>query len=82
VPFVAEPVTAAPCIECEANVAVIGGGTPPVDVVQREVYYVPWIWASPVRPPHPRPSGPYLPSNKGFGRFINDGFVDRTPDSR
>ncbi len=81
-PGVAEPVAAAPCVECEANVAVIGGGTPPVAVVQREVYYLPWTWAAPVRPAHPRPSGPYLPGNKGFGRFINDGFVDRMPVSR
>ena len=81
-PLLAEPDAAAPCVECETNVAVIGGGAPLVDVVQREVYYVPWIWAVPVRPAHPRVSGPYLPGNKGFGRFINDGFVDRTPDSR
>ena len=81
-PLLPEPVAAAPCIECEANIAVIGGGTPPVAVVQREVYYLPWIWGAPARPAHTRRSGPYLPGNKGFGRFINDGFVDRTPVSR
>ena len=81
VPIV-EPVAAAPCIECEANVAVIGGDPPPV-VVEREVYYVPWIMGGPVRPAHGRRPGPYLPGNKGgFGRFINDGFVDRTPRRR
>ncbi len=76
---IVEPVAAAPCIECEANVAVIGGGPPPVAVVEREVYYLPWILGAPVRPAHTRRPGPYLPGNKGgFGRFINDGFVDRT----
>lgn len=79
-PPIADPVAVAPCVQCEANVAVIGG-TPPVAVVQREVYYLPWIWAAPVRPGPPRASGPYLPGHKGFGRFINDGFVDRTPRS-
>ena len=80
---IVEPVAAAPCIECEANVAVIGGSPPPVAVVEREVYYLPWIFGGPVRPAHSRRPGPYLPGNKGgFGRFINDGFVDHTPRSR
>jgi len=77
----AEPVVA-PCIECENNVAVIGGSAPPVPVVEREVYYLPWILGAPVRPSHPRASRPYLSGYKGFGRFINDGFVDRTPARR
>jgi hypothetical protein len=78
----ADPVAAAPCVECEANVAVIGG-PPPAAVVEREVYYLPWILGAPVRPAHPRRSGPYLPGNTGgFGRFINDGFIDRTPRRR
>ena len=75
------PVATAPCLECEANVAVIGA-PPPVAVVEREVYYLPWILAVPVRHGHPRPSGPYLAGHKGFGRFINDGFVDRTTGRR
>ena len=75
------PVPAAPCAECQANVAVIGA-PPPVAVVEREVYYLPWILAVPVRHGHPRPSGPYFAGNKGFGRFINDGFVDRTTGRR
>jgi hypothetical protein len=79
----ADPVAAAPCVECEANVAVIGGGPPPPAVVEREVYYLPWILGAPVRQAHARRSGPYLPGNTGgFGRFINDGFVDRTPRRR
>jgi hypothetical protein len=82
VPIV-EPVAAAPCIDCEANVAVIGSGPPPVAVVEREVFYLPWIWGGPVRPVDSRRPGPYLPGSKGgFGRFINDGFVDRKPRSR
>jgi len=80
-PGLDEPVTATPCVECEANVAVIGA-PPPVAVVEREVYYLPWIWAMPARHGHPRPSGPYLAGHKGFGRFINDGFVERKTGSR
>jgi hypothetical protein len=53
-----------------------------VPVVEREVYYLPWILGAPVRPSHPRVSRPYLSGYKGFGRFINDGFVDRTPARR
>jgi len=68
------------CASCDANVAVIGGGSPVV-AIQREVYYVPWIWAVPIGPAQPRPSGPYLPGHKGVGRFINDG-VDRTRGRR
>lgn len=75
------PVTAAPCVDCDANVAVIGA-PPPVEVIQREVYYVPWIFGVPTRPGHPRPSGPYLTGHKGFGRFINDGFVERKTGRR
>ena len=75
----AAPVAVAPCDGCESNVAVIGGSTPPVAVVEREIYYLPWIVGAPVRPSHPRASRPYLSGNKGFGRFINDGFVDRAP---
>ena len=75
------PVAAAPCVECQSNVAVIGA-PPPVAVVEREVYYLPWILAMPVGHGHPRPSGPYLAGHKGFGRFINDGFVDRTTGRR
>ncbi len=66
------------CPDCQGNVAVIGA-TPSVAVIQREVYYLPWIWAVPVRPSHAHPSAPYLPGHTGVGRFINDGFVDRTP---
>lgn len=72
----AAPLTAAPCAECEANVAVMGD-TPPVTVVEREIYYLPWIVGVPARHGHSSPSGPYLAGNKGFGRFINDGFVER-----
>lgn len=70
-PSFSEPV-AAPCDACESNVAVIGDRAP-VAVVEREVYYVPWIWVVPAAPAHPHRSGPYLSGNKGVGRFINDG---------
>ena len=78
---IADPVAATPCEPCDANVAVIGGDSP-VAVVQREVYYVPWIWAMPRGPAHPRPSGPYLPGHKGVGRFINDGVAASTRGRR
>jgi hypothetical protein len=82
-PPIAEPLAAAPCVECESNIAVIGGGPQPAAVVEREVYYLPWTWVAPVGPAHRRRSGPYLPGNKGgFGRFINDGFIDRPPRKR
>jgi hypothetical protein len=71
------PLATAECIDCQPNVAVIGG-PPPVAVVEREIYYVP-VWAAPVIPVRPGPPRPYLEGNRGFGRFINDGFVDRAP---
>ena len=78
---IAEPVADTPCEPCDSNVAVIGGHSP-VAVVEREVYYVPWIWGVPVGPAHRRASGPYLPGYKGPGRFINDGFIDHTRSRR
>jgi hypothetical protein len=66
----------APCEDCHANVAVIGGA-PPLTVIEREIYYVP-IWTAPIVPSPPGPSRPYLEGDRGFGRFINDGFPDRT----
>ena len=78
---IADPVADTPCEPCDSNVAVIGDPSP-VAVVQREVYYVPWMWAVPVGPAHRRSSGPYLPGHKGVGRFINDGVADRTRDRR
>jgi hypothetical protein len=81
-PPIAEPLAAAPCVECQSNVAVIGGSQPAA-VVEREVYYLPWTWVAPVGRAHPRRSGPYLPGNRGgFGRFINDGFIDRPSRKR
>ena len=79
-PAIDEPLTAAPCAQCEDNVAVMGG-TPPVTVVEREIYYLPWIVGVPARRGHSSPSAPYL-ANKGFGRFINDGFVERKTGRR
>lgn len=70
-PSLAEPV-AASCDPCQSNVAVIGDRAP-VAVIEREVYYVPWIWVVPAAPAHPHRAGPYLSGNKGVGRFINDG---------
>lgn len=66
----------APCDDCRENIAVIGGA-PPATVIEREIYYVP-IWTAPIVPGRPGPPRPYLEGHRGFGRFINDGFVDRT----
>ncbi len=68
------------CHGCDANIAVIGAA-PVVTVVQREVYVLPWFWTAPVETPS-GPPRPYLSGRKGSGRFINDGFVDRTPRRR
>ena len=68
------------CAACSDNIAVIGDPTP-TTVVQREVHYLPWTWIPPVAA-HPGPPRPYLSGHRGFGRFINDGFVDRTPRRR
>lgn len=70
----AAPAPAA-CDDCQANIAVIGD-TPPVAVVEREIYYVP-VWMAPIVPSRRGPPRPYLEGHRGFGRFINDGFVDR-----
>jgi hypothetical protein len=59
----------------ENNTAVIGAA-PAAAVVEQRVLVVPWVstgW------PGRRPRGkaePYLPGYRGFGRFINDGFID------
>lgn len=61
------------CSACESNIAVIGGQHEPAPViVEREVYYVPWL--VPVPAGHSRPSvasRPYFTGDRGFGRFIN-----------
>lgn len=64
------------CAGCSDNIAVIGDAQT-MAVVQREVYYLPWIWIAPVEAPA-GPPRPYMSGHKGFGRFINDGFGDRT----
>jgi hypothetical protein len=76
-----ESTPVAPCDACDANVAVVGGTTE-VAVVEQQVSYQPWIWAVPVHGGRRGPQRPYLDGYKGFGRFINDGFVDRTTRKR
>jgi hypothetical protein len=68
-----------PCEPCEPNIAVIGDA-PPLVVVERQVYYLPWVWGAPVVR-RPVPAKPYFEGDRGFGRFINDG-VRRPPRSR
>jgi len=62
------------CAGCESNVAVIGAG-PTEAPVPAEVVYVPWIWPSAPVVRHGRAT-PYFRGDRGFGRFINDGFVE------
>lgn len=79
-PAMSEVEATSTCHGCDANIAVIGAA-PVVTVVQREVYVLPWFWTVPVERPV-GPPRPYLSGRKGSGRFINDGFVDRTPRRR
>lgn len=82
-PAVTVPIAeaAAQCLDCEANIAVIGD-KPPVTIVQREIYYLPFMWGVRAGRPSGRPAAPYLAGDRGFGRFINDGYNDRTPRGR
>jgi hypothetical protein len=60
------------------EVVVIGSQpSPPVTVVVPQYYYVPYsIWGVPRR--HTTPAQPVIaPEYRGFGRFINDGWVNR-----
>ena len=69
-----------PYADQEAQVGVIGYREPAPPVIEREVYYVPWIVpvrAGHGRPQRPREPAPYLAGDRGFGRFINDGSRDR-----
>jgi hypothetical protein len=54
--------------------------TPPVTVVVPQYLYVPYpIWGVPARRgPRPAPAPVIAPEYRGFGRFINDGWVDRS----
>lgn len=63
-----------PSDEPPANIAVIGGASEPSPVVvEREIYYVPWLVGVPVHPGPLRKPQPYFTGDRGFGRFINDG---------
>ena len=60
---------------------VIIGDKPPEPLPPQETYVVPWVpWVGPpVRTPrHPQPFINY----RGFGRFINDGWIDNTSPGR
>jgi hypothetical protein len=57
------------------SLVIIGESAPPPPPV-REVILVPWFA---IGPGPSRPSGPFMaPEQRGFGRFMNDGWVDRT----
>ncbi len=60
------------------NVAAIGYGPAPAYIIEREVVYVPWVIPVRVRPGTRHRPQPYLEGEGTFGRFINDGFVDRS----
>jgi hypothetical protein len=62
------------------EVVVIGAQPPPpaVTVVVPQYFYVPYsIWGVPRRHPIHAPQPVIAPEYRGFGRFINDGWVNR-----
>lgn len=64
----------------QPEVVVIGTQppTPPVTIVVPQYYFVPYsIWGAPAH--HVPPAAPPViaPEYRGFGRFINDGWVNR-----
>jgi hypothetical protein len=61
---------------------VIIGDKPPEPPPPQETYVMPWVpWvAPPVRTS--RHQQPFLPNYRGFGRFINDGWIDNTSPGR
>jgi hypothetical protein len=72
----ANPPSQAPLPE----VVVIGAQTPPppVTVVVPQYFYVPYsIWGVPRTHPTSPPQPVIAPEYRGFGRFINDGWVNR-----
>jgi hypothetical protein len=75
----AAPATAAPEPPIPGLV-VIGEQPPPapVTVVVPQYFYVPYsIWGVPGRHQIPTPQPVIAPQYRGFGRFINDGWVNR-----
>jgi hypothetical protein len=73
------PVTAVP-EPAVPEVVVIGAQPqpPPVTVVVPQYFYVPYsIWGVPRRHPIQPPQPVIAPEYRGFGRFINDGWVNR-----
>ena len=72
-PAIAVPQPAVP------EVVVIGGhAPPPVTVVVPQYFYVPYsIWGVPTHHPIRAPQPVIAPEYRGFGRFINDGWVNR-----
>jgi hypothetical protein len=60
---------------------VIIGDKPPEPPPPQETYVMPWVpWVVPVHTP--RHAKPFLPNYRGFGRFINDGWIDNTSPGR
>jgi hypothetical protein len=76
------PVPMVPSADQPPTMGVMGAA-PVAQVIEREVYYIPWVvpvTAGRVRSrPAPAPA-PYLAGNHEFGRFINDGSRDRSRD--
>jgi hypothetical protein len=64
----------------QPEMVVIGSqpAPPPVTVVVPQYLLVPYsIWGVPTHMPRPVPQPVLAPEFRGFGRFINDGWVDR-----
>jgi hypothetical protein len=77
------PASASPALPDEATPGLVVIGTPqpspPLTVVVPQYFYVPYpIWGLPSRHGvRPAPAPVLAPEYRGFGRFINDGWVER-----
>jgi len=64
--------------EPQVNVTIVQPPAP--DAYERRVLLVPWWSTGPRAPAHATPQTPTL--QRGFGRFMNDGWVDRSAPSQ
>lgn len=75
-----------PVVPPQPGLVVIGASPAPAPVVVQQHFYLPYsiwgapIWGTPVPHGSRLPPKPVLDENyRGFGRFINDGWIERRP---